>query len=147
MAVKKFSVEDGNVSSRTIVVTRTRDYSDIDLTFSKKGSGDVYKKIDAAAVKQSVKNIILTNYYEKPFNPFFGTSLRELLFELHDLGLENQVDLRVKTAIQTFEPRAKVEEVRTQWNEDQNFLDITIIFRVVNTNELITLNTTVSRLR
>ena len=58
------SIEDGNLSS-TIRTSRVSTFNDIDLTFEKKPSGDVYKKSDAAAVKQSVKNIISTNRLEK----------------------------------------------------------------------------------
>ena len=54
------SFEDGNLNS-TIRTSRLQNFSDIDLLFDKKPSGDIYKKTDAAAVKQSVKNIISTN--------------------------------------------------------------------------------------
>ena len=69
---KAFSVEDGNLNSQPIIATRKVAYSDIDLTFTAKPSGDIYKKVDAADVKQSVKNLLLTNYTEKPFNMLFG---------------------------------------------------------------------------
>ena len=63
-----FSIEDGNLQSRSLVTSRNKLYSDIDLTFAKRPSGDVYKKTDGAAVKQSIKNLMLTNLGEKPFN-------------------------------------------------------------------------------
>ena len=84
MATRAFAVEDGNLNTRSLVTTRTRLYSDIDLTFAKKPSGEIYKKTDAAAVKQAVKNLLLTNKYEKPFQPSFGGDLNNLLFELVD---------------------------------------------------------------
>ena len=78
------STEDGNLQKSVLISSRSVDYVDIDLAFANRPSGDVYKKRDAAAVKQSIKNILLTNHYEKPFQPFFGSNLRGMLFELAD---------------------------------------------------------------
>ena len=66
-----FSQEDGNLNTRSIITSRNASYSDIDLTFENKPGAssinrtDVYKKTDAAAVKQAVKNVLMTNniYY------------------------------------------------------------------------------------
>ena len=75
MAVSKaYSIEDGNLASKSIVVAREQTYSDIDLTFTPKPSGDLFKKLEAADVKQSVKNLLLTNNTEKPFNMRFGVT-------------------------------------------------------------------------
>ena len=68
MATRAFALEDGNLGTRSIITTKNVVYKDIDLTFTAKPSGDIYKKEDAAAVKQSVKNILMTNIMEKPFN-------------------------------------------------------------------------------
>ena len=59
-----FSQEDGNLQVQPVNTSRSVSYKDIDLTFAAKASGDVFKKNDAAAVKQSVKNVILTNFGE-----------------------------------------------------------------------------------
>ena len=76
-----FSLEDGNLDKRSILTARTISYKDVDLTFAKKPNNDIFKKEDAAAVKQSVKNIVLTNPGEKPFRPFYGAGLTQFLFE------------------------------------------------------------------
>ena len=68
MATKILSREDGNLSGSTLVGSRSQEYGDIDLTFNNKPSGDIFKKSAAAAVKQAVKNLLLTNFNEKPFN-------------------------------------------------------------------------------
>lgn len=65
-----FSLEDGNISKKPIITSQNRTYTDIDLSFSRKSTGDVFKKTDAASVKQAVKNLLLTNLGEKPFRPF-----------------------------------------------------------------------------
>jgi len=147
MAIRSFSIEDGNLQDRPLIGTRRVDYSDVDLYFEIDTTGDVYKKLDAAAVKQSVKNIILSNYGEKPFKPFFGTDIRALLFELYDFGLENDIKLRIRTALKRYEPRAEIVELTVEGERDENQLFVEIIFKVVNTNEIVTLNTSLSRLR
>ena len=82
---KVFSIEDGNLTKVPLTSSVTRLYKDIDLTFAKKSSGDIFKKTDAAAVKQSVKNILMTNPTEKPFDPYFGGGLNEFLFTLFNI--------------------------------------------------------------
>ena len=93
MAIRNaFAVEDKNLSVSTILTSRKVAYKDIDLTFKNKPSGEVFKKQEAAAVKQAVKNLLLTNYGEKPFNPDFGADLRSLLFELADAEIEEEIE-------------------------------------------------------
>ena len=66
---RAFAVEDKNLNQASIIVSRNKLYRDIDLSFTVKPSGEIYKKIDAGAVKQSIKNLLLTNHFEKPFLP------------------------------------------------------------------------------
>jgi len=147
MATRAFSIEEGNTQVRSVSTARRVDYSDLDLSFTLNSIKDVYKKKDAAAVKQSVKTLILTNYGEKPFQPLFGTNIRSMLFELFDYGVSLDVERRVKSAIQNFEPRARIRDIQVKPNPDNNLLDIEIVFQVVNSTEIVTLNTTISRIR
>lgn len=147
MVTRAFAAEDGNLQTKAIVTSRTRDYLDIDLTFSTKPNGDIYKKTDAAAVKQAVKNLLLTNHFEKPFNANFGGNLSALLFELVDQQSEFEIEQAVTQAIATGEPRARVVSVDTNLNPDRNSLGVTITFSIVNTGEIVTLNTVIARLR
>ena len=141
------STEDGKLGQSTLITTRTRQYEDIDLTFAKRPSGDVYKKKDAAAVKQAVKNLLLTNFYEKPFLPFFGGDLRALLFELADDTIESDVYDRVKQAIETYEPRVQIIQVEVNAQPDINDLSVTIVFKVISTDEEVSYTTNLTRLR
>lgn len=141
------SVEDTNLSKSTIIGTRNKLYKDIDLTFTVRDNGDLFKKTDAAAVKQSVKNLILTNYYEKPFNPFFGANIRALLFELADPDTEGDIERAVASAIEKFEPRAQLLDVKATVTPDQNSVEVTIIFKIINTEEEVIFTTTLARLR
>jgi len=147
MATKSFSIEDGNLGLKPIIGTRTVDYSDVDLSFTVNTIKDLYKKLDGNAVKQSVKNIVLANYGEKPFKPFFGTDVRRMLFELFDFGIENDIKERIRVALRRYEPRAIVQRITVETDDDNNQLFVEIVFRVANTNEEVTLNTSIARLR
>ena len=63
-------------------VTRKNDYSDLDLDFlAHPTTGDVVKKTGLDAIKRSVRNLILTNYYDKPFRPGIGSNAQKILFD------------------------------------------------------------------
>ena len=141
------SREDGNLGTSTIITSRVQEYSDIDLLFAAKPNGEIYKKKDAAAVKQAVKNLILTNYYEKPFEPFYGGNIRALLFELADAEIEDDVQEQISRAIASYEPRALVRNILVNWQEERNSLLVTIEFQVVNTEQVVIFTTSLSRIR
>ena len=148
MAIRRvLSTEDGNLQKRTLISSRTVDYLDVDLTFNKKPAGDIYKKRDAAAVKQSIKNLLLTDHYEKPFNPFFGANLRGMLFELADEDTESEVINNIINAVNEFEPRVEVQDISVIVLPDQNDMRVTIIFQIISTEEIVTFTTNLSRLR
>ena len=83
MPIRAFAVEDGNIGSKQVITSKPKFSKDIDLSFTKKASGDIFKKEHAAAVKQAVKNLLLTNFSEKPFQPRFGGNLNSFLFALN----------------------------------------------------------------
>lgn len=147
MGTRTFSIEDGSLNTRSIVTTRNKLFSDIDLTFSKRLSGDIFKKVDAAAVKQAVKNLLLTNAFEKPFQPTFGGNLNALLFELVDDDSSHEIENVVEETITRFEPRAKVISVVANVEPDYNAVAVTVTFQVVNTEEVVVFETTLTRLR
>jgi|TARA_Y100000816_G_C25847325_1_gene442672 phage baseplate assembly protein W len=144
---KAFSVEDGNQDTSTLRSRRNREYSDIDLSFLKSASGDVFKKTSAAAVKQSVKNLLMTNWGEKPFRPVFGGNLNDLLFELADNPTISTLAPRIENVINNEEPRAEVQDIKVYNEADRNSIRCVITFKVVNVQELVTLTTSVSRIR
>jgi len=148
MAVSKaFSIEDGNLSTKPFVVAQQQTYTDIDLTFTPKPSGDLYKKTDAADVKQSVKNLLLTNYTEKPFNMKFGGNLNDFLFELDtDIDVDLMAD-KIIQAVDQYEPRAQVLSVNANLYPQRNEVVVTVQFQVLSTSELVVLDLTLTRLR
>jgi phage baseplate assembly protein W len=140
------SIEDGNLSS-SIITSRDKLYSDIDLLFERRPSGDIYKKTDADAVKQSVKNIVSTNRYEKPFEIFYGANITGMLFELADAGMGTHIEDQIQSAIEQYEPRAKILNIDVNSNPDRNSLQVTLLFRIKSNEQEVELETTVSRLR
>lgn len=147
MVTKAFSVEDGNLGNRALVTTRNRLYKDIDLTLEMRSTGDVYKKQDAAAVKQAVRNLLLTNYGEKPFQPRYGANLAGLLFDLADDLTASDIEVAIRNAIGTYEPRATVQTVRADVNPDRNTVTVEVVFQIQNTEEVVSVQTTIARLR
>ena len=147
MVARAFAVEDGNTNTQGINVARKRVYKDIDLTFAKRPDNDVYKKNDAAAVKQSVKNILLTNYAEKPFVPEFGANLNDFLFNL-DTEFDNDlIEESIIQAINDYEPRAQVLNVNVTANGEYHEIIATVTFRVLSTNDTVTIELDLTRLR
>jgi hypothetical protein len=149
MAVtKSLALEDGNLQTPSIITTRKRNFSDLDLTFAVKSTGDVYKKTDAAAVRQSVKTLLQTNYGERPFRPFLGANLRSKLFDNFTLE-ENAavIEDAIIDVLAFYEPRASVLAVDVDDNPDRNYLNVRVEFQVVNTEEIVVLETSVSRIR
>ena len=111
-----------------------RQYRDLDLFFSRKqGSDDVNKVTDIEAVKRSVRNLVLTNFYEKPFHPEIGSGVRDMLFENMSPVTAVVLARKVEDVIENFEPRARLVGVRALPNLDRNEYEITIEFFVVNT--------------
>tara|TARA_Y100001972_G_scaffold114887_1_gene150939 strand:- start:286 stop:729 length:444 start_codon:yes stop_codon:yes gene_type:complete len=147
MPLRAFSIEDGNIGNTSILTAKNNVYSDLDLVFAKKGSGDIFKKQHAAAVKQAVRNLLLTNFSEKPFLPGFGGDLNSMLFRLStDIDDDNLEDDIIK-AIETYEPRAKVLGVTTKVSPDNHEVKATVNFQIINTLEESFVEISLTRLR
>jgi len=126
-----------------------RQYSDLDLFFSKKAtSKDISKVTDIQAVKRSIRNLVLTNHYEKPFHPEIGSGVRGILFEPMTPLTAHILTRKIEDVIENFEPRARLISVRAQPNLDRNEYECTIEFFVVNApTELVDLTVFLERLR
>ena len=117
MALKRITP---GLSDATLVTTVPDNYADVDLKYyPKRGTmfedgqrrGDIFKKVDVKSIDQSIQNILLTNHYEKPFQPLFGANLRRLLFELNTLISADDVEETVREALIRDEPRVQVLSV------------------------------------
>ena len=130
------------------ILKPTRLYKDIDLSFTKNpNTRDVNKKLDVQAVKQAIKILVNTQFYERPFNPKFGSQVRALLFDLMDEQTARILATTLQLAIENFEPRARVEEIICRPNFEQNSYDIQILFFVVGVREQQNLELVLERLR
>lgn len=143
-----FSIEDGNLQNKPITVSVDREYSDIDCTFTPKPTtGDIYKKTDAAAVRQAVKNLLMTDRGSIPFRPYYGGNLEGMLFALSTELDEDDIEDAIRLAIKNNEPRAEVREVSALFNEDTYSLSVRLVFAVVNTPKVVTMDLTIARSR
>ena len=124
-------------------------YSDIDLFFGPKvGSKDISKLIDFTAVKRSVRNLVLTNFYEKPFHPEIGSGVRDVLFEPMTPITAYILTMKIEEVIENFEPRARLVGVRATPNLDNNAFNVSIEFYVINApTELVNMEVLLERLR
>ena len=124
----------GDAQSQNDISRNVRQHRDLDLFFSSKnGTNDIEKITDIEAVKRSVRNLVLTNFYEKPFHPEIGSGIRDMLFENMTPITAVVLARKVEDVIENFEPRARLIGVRAQPNLDRNEYEVTIEFFVVNT--------------
>ena len=118
-------------------------YSDIDFTFTKRPViGDVALSYDAQAVIRSIRNLLLTRHFERPFNPQIGSNIDNLLFEPDSPLTSAMLENEITTVIQNYEPRAILQSVVVTSAPDQNAFNVTISFYIQNA----TLPTTVTLL-
>ena len=141
MAYSNYDATTTNKSKRS-----NRIYSDLNLSFTKNpATKDVAKLFDVQAIKRSVKNIILTNKYERPFNSDFGCNLRGFLFE--NITEPLLVIIKDSMAIEKYEPRVTVEDVVVQNDEDNNGLNIMVSFLINGTEAPVSVSTFLQRVR
>ena len=139
-----------DAQSRNINTTRdSQVFKDLDLFFSKKStSSDISKVSGVQSIKRSVRNLILTNIYEKPFHPEIGSGIRDLLFEPLSPITAFVLSQRVEDVIENFEPRARLVGVRALPDLDRNSYEISIEFYVQNApTEIIDTTVLLERLR
>ena len=145
---RKYAADDAHLGTGAIVTSRTRKYSDLNLMFEASPyDGSLYLSRDAAAVKQSVRTLILTNYYERPFNHFAGAGLSNMLFENMDAFTIDRIESAIRTTLENHERRAQVIDVRARDKPDTNEVEVTLEFGVVSTREIVTLRLVLERVR
>lgn len=98
-------------------------------------------------ILQALHNLVMTTFGERLYNPNYGCDIRSLLFENITPHVESLVKDKIKTAIDNFEPRAKVVEIIAEGAPDENSLYISITFSVINKQEPITLEFVLTRIR
>ena len=123
-------------------------FSDIDLDFSRNlVTSDVAKVTDVVAVKRSVKNLVQTNFYERPFQPELGCGVRELLFENFTPMTRIFLEKKIQEVLLNYEPRIDLQSVKVDDDQDNNRLVVDIYFYVVGSPGPQTVTTFLQRLR
>ncbi len=134
--------------AQPIVISRTPDYSDLDLDFiAHPTTKDVVVKTGADAIKRSVRNLILTNFYEKPFRPGIGSSAVKLLFDNMSPLVSNFLENAIAEVIQNYEPRVQLVNVTVETDYDNNGYTARLDFIVLNRNEPLTTTIFLERVR
>lgn len=126
--------------------TLTKIFSDIDFTFiPRPGIGDVAVSYDQQAVIRSIRNLLLTKHYERPFNPDLGSSVGALLFELATQTTTSALENEISNTIKNYEPRAVLQSVSVSVQPDQNSYNATITFYVKNATTPTTISVILQR--
>ncbi|NBP55012.1 hypothetical protein EBU71_00440 [bacterium] len=130
------------------MANNSRTFIDLDLNFTAHPvNGDISRKYDETAVKQSIKNLVLTRNYERPFHSEIGSQVRALLFEPATPMTKALLKRSIVDVIRNFEPRADLIDVIVNIRPDENYVDVKIIFKIINTFTPIELNLTLERTR
>ena len=126
----------------------TRTYVDLDLDFARHPiTNDIVKIDDVEAVKRSVRNLINTQFYERPFHPELGCGVRQLLFEPFTPVTSIFIRRKVEEVITNYEPRARLDQVIVTESPDRNAIEVRVVFYCMNIANPVTVLTTLQRIR
>ena len=132
----------------TVDINSTRSFKDLDLNFTIHPiRKDINTHKNEYAIINSVKNLVLTNHYERPFQPEIGSNIRRLLFENVDSITAAQIEREITETIENFEPRVRVSKVTAAADPDNNGYKVTLEFFVINNANPITINFFLERIR
>ena len=125
-----------------------RTYRDLDLDFTRHPvTNDVIKIEDVNAVKRSVRNLVNTQFYERPFHPELGCGARDLLFENYSPMTGIFIKRKIEEVLTNYEPRAKLSSINVDEQEDRNGISVEVNFYVLNLPNPVTVTTTLQRIR
>lgn len=130
------------------MATNTRVFTDIDLNFRPHPlTGDIVKRTNDSAIKASVRNLVLTNNYERPFHSDIGAPLRRLLFELPSPLTKSMIERAITDLLNTYEPRVVLTQVQITYSHDTYEVYVRIEYKIVNTSTQQTVEVTLERTR
>ena len=125
-----------------------REFKDLDLNFNihpvKK---DINRNIGPMAVINSVKNLVLSNHYEKPFRPEIVSNVRRLLFENLDVVTATTIRNEIQRMIENYEPRVSIINLKVNADFDNNGFKVYMEFYIVNQTSPVTINFFLERIR
>lgn len=126
----------------------TRTFSDIDMGFLPNPvSKDVSRKYDENSIKQSIRNLVMTKNFERPFRSDIGSQIMALLFEPMTPLIRATIKKTISDTINSYEPRVKLLDVSVLLSPDNNGVYITIVFSIVNTSTPVSVDLFLERTR
>jgi len=126
----------------------TRTYTDLDFLFvPNPNTGDISKKFDDNAIKQSIRSLLLTRNYERKFHSDIGSPLHQLLFEPSGPMLNQVLKQTITNMIHKYEPRVVIQTILVNTDSDNNEVFINIIFNIINTTRPLSLDLVLQRTR
>jgi phage baseplate assembly protein W len=129
-------------------IAKSPDYSDLDLDFIlHPTTKDVVRKFGPDAIKRSVRNLILTNFYDKPFRSGVGSNATRLLFENMTPLTNNFLKNAIIEVIRNYEPRVEVFSVEVEFDYDNNGYNATLNYIILNDNTQISTSVFLERIR
>jgi phage baseplate assembly protein W len=132
----------------TVTTDIVRDFKDLDLNFNiHPVRKDISKSIGPMAVVNSIKNLILTNHYERPFQPDIGSNVRRLLFENLDNITATTIKDEIERTIVNYEPRSTDKTINVTADYDKNGFKVYLEFFIVNQTAPIVINFLLERIR
>jgi phage baseplate assembly protein W len=120
------------------VTSRVKGWRDLDLSLTLHPiRKDIMPLKDDNAIKNSVKNLLISNFYERPFSRDVGANLRALLFEPADSITKIALKDNIRRVIRKYEPRVVLRGIQINYQDDSNAYNITVIFKIkeFDTNE------------
>tara|TARA_R100001460_G_scaffold19008_2_gene39939 strand:+ start:741 stop:1166 length:426 start_codon:yes stop_codon:yes gene_type:complete len=125
-----------------------RTYRDLDLDFTRHPvTNDVVAIEDVNAVKRSVRNLINTQFYERPFHPELGCGVRDMLFENYTPMTGIFMRRKIEEVLRNYEPRANLSSIQVNEQMDRNAIDVVVNFYVLNLPNPVSVTTTLQRIR
>lgn len=127
-----------------------RKFTDLDFNFGcHPASNDVIRKYDDASIIQSVKSLVMSNFYDRPFQPAVGSGLIGLLFENDSLLTQYSIKTAILDVISNNEPRVEIDEedVIVKWNPDLVSYTVEIYIHVVGLERTFNTTLTLNRIR
>ena len=123
-------------------------FSDLDLRFERNPiTNDIGRRTDNEAIKMAMKNILLTKFFERPFNSALGSGVQNMLFEPLNPLSASMLKKMVEQALTNFEPRIDLQSVTVQMQEEENSMMVTIYYTILGLQSLQTFNIILERTR
>ena len=137
---------DASVTNKSNKSVRT--FKDLNLDFTRNTvTNDVVKIEDVEAIKRSVRDLVNTNFYERPFHPELGCGARQLLFEPFTPVTSIFLRRKIEEVITNYEPRVRLDQVIVTESPDRNAIEVRVVFYCMNIANPVTVLTTLQRIR